>query len=697
MMKKLLLLAFSVSLLTYGCIKETYDLDKVSEKAQFSPSVFVPVFKGTAAFGDFVRENDTVVFGDDKFVRLIFREDSVIDIDLDDLYDLNDLVDYNEYYQLGELEIDPFTGSFGLTLSQITQNFSTSLRDQFALLDDGSPHPFPQFPETPLGIQPFPDFSNFEEAVFSSGYIDIELVNNLPAPLGSVEITLSDEMGQVGTPLVIDEILSGQTGSQSIDLSGLTLTNSLSASIVLSGSPGNPDPVLISLENSGITVSITGRDLKISSGKVILPEQTISSGMNTDTITFTPSQEMELESMAILTGIMKWTLSTNMSLYASVDLTLPTVKRNGIPLSDIISIESQGFGDGEFDLTNTVVEMNSDLEHPYNKLPYTYSIKVSSDNNIIEFNSADMVQFGLNLSNPEFDYIKGYFGQETESLESETLDLGIEDILGNITGDFRLSDPSITLDYENSFGLPIEIVLDINGIKNSESINLGLDPINIDHPDDLVERDISSSFVVDKDNSTLPDFVSLPPEEVVISGSAKMNPAGDELHLRDNYIYGTSRFLGSVEIEVPLELSIDNLHLCDTTENFISDEDFGFDPGDVKMLTLDIHAENGFPFGVSFSLSLYDSESQAVLATMEAPGFLEAAPVDSYGKVNGIAESEKRIEFTDDFLDKVNDADQIIFDFEVSTTNSQNVRIYSDYKIDFDVVLGINPVIDLDL
>ncbi|HEX2975892.1 MAG TPA: hypothetical protein VHO68_08135, partial [Bacteroidales bacterium] len=248
-----------------------------------------------------------------------------------------------------------------------------------------------------------------------------------------------------------------------------------------------------------------------------------------------------------------------------------------------------------------------------------------------------------------------------------------------------------------SFAIPIEILMDIEGTRGQETVNLGVDQINIVHPVSPQSRDISGTYVLDKTTSNLPELISLPPEIVNFSGSATMNPAGDPDHLRNNYIFGDSRFVGSLEIEVPLELRLNNLHLRDTTDNFLKDEDLGFETEDVGMLALDIKAKNGFPFGISFSIGLYNSTSHTVLSKIEVTDFLKAASVDANGKVTLPSESDKRISFTDAFLNNIDNADQIIFDFGISTTGTSNVKIYSDYKIDFSMVLGINPDIDFDL
>jgi hypothetical protein len=328
-----------------------------------------------------------------------------------------------------------------------------------------------------------------------------------------------------------------------------------------------------------------------------------------------------------------------------------------------------------------------------------YGIDISSNNTMINFNRDDMVQLDFELLNPVFDYIKGYFGQMSEQIDPDILDTGLDEFQNNITGQFNISNPSIKLNYSNSFGIPIEVTLNAKGKKNTQSVDLGLAPFAI-APATLTTRDVTSFIVINKANSKLPELVSLPPSEITFSGSAKMNPLGPPAGGRNNYVFGNSRFLGSLEVEVPLEFWINNLQFTDTVDNFMKDDGSGNDspvkPEDFELLRVDITAKNGFPLGVSIKMSLYDSLTQSTKSTIDATGVLEPAPVDSNGKVTGVAETSTTIEFTREFFSSITTSDKIIFQFTLNTTSdgSQDVKIYSDYRIDFNAALVVKPDIN---
>jgi hypothetical protein len=691
-----------VVFLTAGCVKETYNMDKLSKNANLSPTLAVSAIKAKVKLSDIAKASDTVVYDDNNFVKIVFKKDSVINLKLASFYDFSNMISFSQSYTIGELSLDPFQGSVVFTLDQISQRFSAALRNQFVALNDGANHPFPAFPSTTLLERTFTSFSNFQNAVFSSGFLDISITNNLTAPLNTISVNLFNTSGHTAIGNVtIPAIQPGQTQTVPLDLTGKSLTNSIIAAAVLSGSPGNSTPVIISLANSNIQITLKGRNLKIKSGRVLLTAQTVTTLDNKDTISFNPGTGVELEKLKITTGNISYHVQSSSTVNATLNLTMPTALRNGIAVSEAISIAPSSQFDGTILFNNTVADLNADIQQPYNRIPVNYTLTVNSNNTFINFNSTDKIQLDLKLLNPNIDYLKGYFGQIVEPINSDSIDLGIKDILNDLTGDFLVSSPSITLNYSNSFSVPVEITLTGKGSRGTEIVNLGLAPFILSYPVALATRDISSSFTIDKNNSSLPQLISIPPDAILYSGTVKMNPAGDPSHLRNNYVFGNSRIFGALEVEVPMEFSLNNLQFTKTVDNFLKSDnkdDNSIKPEDFKLLRVDIIAKNGFPLGASLKMSLLDTVTNKIKSTVTATGILLPAPVDNNGKVTGVTETKTSIEFTQEFFSSIDKADQIVFSFTLNTTGngSKEIKIYSDYTIDFKAALVVKPDIKIN-
>ena len=681
-----------------GCIKETYDMNKLSDQVHLSPSIVISAIKGDMTLRDLVKSVDTVIFDQNKFGRFIFKKDSVLDLNLKDFYDFSNMVTFSDIFQIGDLSINSFQVSVNYTLNEIRQRLGEPYYATFGSLD-GTTAPFPAFPSVSLGNIPFPSITNLERAVFSSGYLVISVRNNLTTPLKPTTLRLTNaaDNSVIGNVITIPAIPVGETRSDSIDLAEVTVRNMISAEVTLSGSDGNSTPMPISLENNNIQILLIGRNLKVKSGRIIIPQNKLNSSSGTEEINFDAGSGVEIDQLKVISGNLTCNILKPSSLNPSLTLTLPTSLRNGSQVSETISLGPGTVSDNNISFANTTVDLGTDPDHPYNRLPYTVSI---SSSGLVDFNSTDVLRLDLKLLNPEFDYIKGYFGQEEKTIDPEIVDLELDEVLSDITGTFFVADPKIKINYWNSFAVPVKIDLQATGKRGEDSIMLGLDPFTIPYPLTApTVRDIFAEKIIDKNNTSLPEIISMPPGEIKFFGSAKMNPEGDPEHLRNNYVFGNSRILGNVEIEIPMEFRV-HIQFTDTLENFLADmfdDDSDFSWEDFKTFRMDFNVKNGFPVGLELQLNLYDSVRKHIIDSIDATEILKAAAVDAEGKVTGDAETSVSINLTQEFLKSVDKADNIILNFRVNTTgiDPNNIKMYSDYRINFKAAIVVNSDINL--
>ena len=288
--------------------------------------------------------------------------------------------------------------------------------------------------------------------------------------------------------------------------------------------------------------------------------------------------------------------------------------------------------------------------------------------------------------------------QRTATIDPSSYDLNLGDVLDHINGTIRFYNPSLKFNYTNSFPDPIKISLNVTAKGKSNSIALALAPFTLAKPI-LPAQEITSSFVIDKSNSNLPDLISLPPKSVDYSGTATITSTVKDNGEENNAI-GANRLLGSLEIDVPLDLSLNNMQFKDTVNNFIKSDngDNPLDPADFQLLRIKVFAKNGFPLGAALKMSLYDSVTKTIRSTVEATSLLNPAPVDVNGKANGVTETSTTIEFTKEFFSFVNKTDKIIFTITLNTTGTvpQEVKIYSDYRINFNAALVVKPEINFN-
>jgi len=101
MKNKTVLIILAILLILPSCIKERYDMDKLSGETALSPTVVLRVVKAEMSLDDLVEPDDTtIVFDEDGLVKLVFKEDSIIDLRLADFYEEFNLFSYDETHQI---------------------------------------------------------------------------------------------------------------------------------------------------------------------------------------------------------------------------------------------------------------------------------------------------------------------------------------------------------------------------------------------------------------------------------------------------------------------------------------------------------------------------------------------------------------------------------------------------------------------
>jgi hypothetical protein len=398
------------------------------------------------------------------------------------------------------------------------------------------------------------------------------------------------------------------------------------------------------------------------------------------------SQFLFMIMVLLVTGCVKETYNMkklSKDVHLSPTLAISAVKGN-VSFSDMVKSNDTIVFDKNTNLVRLVFKKDSVIDLT---MADFFSLK-----NISGLQGNDMMQSDPTLFNPS----KALPGILSATIEPQTLKLELGDVFSHISGDFLISDPSLKLYYSNSFAVPVKIIMDAIGKrKGKPDVSLDLDTFNLSLPSAL-NQTVSDIFLIDKSNSSLPKLISMPPDEIQFSGNAILFSSGLKSQDLSNAL-GVGHIFGRLEIEIPLEFRTNNLVFKDTLDNFMKgDSNNSIKPEDFEFMRVDVTAKNGFPFGVSLEMSLIDSTSQ-ITSTVDATSLLEPAPVGSNGKVSGTTDTETTIEFSKEFFSAAGKADKIIFQFTINTTDSgsKDVKIYSDYRIEFNAALVVKPNITL--
>jgi len=686
----------SLFFLINSCIKETYDMDSLSTQGSVNIGISVPVVKGSLTLGDAIKSNDTLRFLGDNSISIVFEEDSLFTFDVSEILDIPAQDEQNKIFTVGALEIDDFSGGGSISLDEISIGFPPALRAILVALDGGSGI-FPVIPSLPGDFITIDSFGNFAQVEFGSGTVTVTVTNNLPVEV-SLEIALKNasDDSQIGSNLSFIDIPAGGTANSQIDLAGEIVTSSLIAELVSISSPGSiPNTVPVDLTDD-ISVSVVTSDLTIVRGQAFLPEQLFLS--ITDTIQFNLGSDVEITYIELITANIDYTLESHLAENIEVVITLPTSLSGTDTTRFVIPLGASGQQSGQLSLDNTVNDFSTDPAQPYNSIPFEYGLSVKpSGGGMVNFDLTDSVVLTYTISDIDFSYVEGYFGQHSFDVDEDAIDLGLGEIEDKISGTITLTNPIININYSNSVGVPVSFDLDLIGSNSAgETQGLNASTMNIAYPADKDNSPVASTVSFNKDNTDIVELIEMRPGEIIYSGGATVNPLGKQGW--DNFVTSESSVVAGLEIELPLELRANNLTLQDTLENPLkledSDEDEDFGINNVESAGLHLLVNNGFPLEIGFNIQLYDSIADQVLATLDVPALFPAAPVDGNGVVTEPTEDTTSIVITGAFLENLEIADELIVRGSLNTSNSGAVKILTTYTIDFK--LGVSTKVSYE-
>lgn len=251
----------------------------------------------------------------------------------------------------------------------------------------------------------------------------------------------------------------------------------------------------------------------------------------------------------------------------------------------------------------------------------------------------------------KFKYVQGYFPKTERQVEGNFIPIGLYKFW--TSGSMFFKDPKILISVENAFGFPVGSRFNKMEIKTIDGKKVELESqqlqegIVFDYPKlDEVGQKKYSAFYFDKQNSNIPILFEELVEEVYYDVTALANP--DDIPNFIGFATDSSYYIVQLKVEVPLEMSLNQLEILDTIDvNISNPTNKYFDSLEVKSIF-----ENLFPFEIDAQVYMID-ETGMILDSLfqEKRLFLPGADVDDAGnllktsrEVNNLIYTEAQIE-----------------------------------------------------
>jgi hypothetical protein len=590
-----------IFLLLLSCVRDNFDFDRFSDRISYRPSIVIPLVHGSMTLSNFLERDDSIVqFDSNDMVRLVIREESPFFLPAGEILKVP-LPDSSARQFPGRpVEVDPF----------FTGAVIGGLAEQGRLRD----HVPGTFPVRAL--------ENIDFVLLTGGTITMRVTNNLPVKSGMDILLFNDlERERVGL-FHFEDIAPGETASQTASLSGIMVRKHMSLEIIRFSSPGSGGEVVLTGPDDDLVIEILSEKLLAQKGRARVAPVIISEGSDMLAMDFLPDQR--IDELNIRKGKIHYSM-VNGGRGLVMNVEIVNMTRKGIPWNFNIAVGGDNTGERVFS------DVDIDLPSFGNHLLVNYTMSTGSVRGMTDFDiPAGMVGLNMHFSGLSTGYASGYFGKDGVSVNDQKIKFNF-DILEKISGDFRFTNPSLRLFYENELGVPIHFKFDLEAECAGSERKTSL--FDQDHQGFDIEypvapfSTIAGEIAIDRNSSEMVDFISLPPSSAIFTGRATKNQAGDTGI--SNFITSGSKLQIGMELELPLDMTLTRLGLTDTIE-------FEFNPADIDMIetfTLTLEVTNSFPLGISLDLRLYDALQGKVLYTFDDIVLMKAANVNEKGFV----------------------------------------------------------------
>ena len=667
-----------------GCNKESL------KTSNWNPEMVTPIANVKLTLGDLIPEEGTVIYDDDNFIRLAYREDNIFSFSSDSIIDFSNQEGLSEYYDFNDLDLDDFNDEFDYTLEQVLTSDPTI---QFFAEAAGIEIPFTQEQQISGGVlnvlsseldglgQTTIELNQFNNISFINGNLTIGIQNNLPVGIENIDIELLTGLDDIGL-LQFSNIEVGETQYMSSDLSGKSIDNNISSNFLqLNLQEVDPMNEYLITPNTGIKIFFIIEDINVSNVTMSFDDQSLTDYETL--IDFELENGEQIHNLELLTGKIIYNISSSVDSDLSFKLTLPSATIDG-EIFESVQIVSSGNNStyGEIDISDVIIDLTSDFTQPYNKIPIHFEVFIDSGNELITLTNEDYAEVNFSFSDLSIKYADGYFGDYEIDLGGDIVDIDLQ-IFEDFDSGLILDDPQFIIRVFNSVGVGASINAGLNAFSpNLDNAIFSFNEI-IESPS-TIGGVIEQSWVYDKNNSTIENIIALPPQQIEYFGSANLNGSSSG---NLNFITSDSKMTLGVEVDFPMSLNIANISLKDTIViNEIENVN------NIESLSLFMNIDNGFPLDTKLDILLRDSISNVTFDTLEIANF-SSGITDDNGYLIESYFSKNQFNLNNNQIENLSKSNQLVLDVTLNTEDNKSIKLYSDYEF----LVSIGMLINLNL
>ena len=668
-----LYLIFIFSILIFSSCKHEL------ETPSWDIDLITPIANSNVSIDQIVIEDSLIeIQSNDSGLVSLFYQSNLEDIDFDSLINI-DMIVPGKTERLDSINFPNISISDTISLGELVSTIPLGS----ILFPNGSSASIPFLPNV-INADTFNVNASdyFETMILSDGVLYFEIKNNLPVDISNISCSLVNSsnlniIASFNFPL----IGSGSSAIDSISLAGLSIDKNIEAiinNIDVNASNGN---ITINYADNLIS-KISLKNLQITEATAFFPEQELSREITETSFDLGDAQITEI---GIKTGIVKISLISTIPDTGRIIYNIPSLKKNGIPFSTekivptTISGESTDyifdFQDYVLDLTGKDGRIGGDTVNTIYSELITY---IDSTGELVTLNQLDSFYYFTEfIFSPK--YALGYLGTDTVEFGPEIIE---NNIFNNIVGgNIDLNNTELSVEIDNYFGADANLVFTELTAENTNTGIITTPTVDEDGNNFIGhEYNINRATLINLENANIEssktsiklnadEMLSILPDKISTSLNVYLNPNGQSSN--PDFLFPEYPIDASIELKVPLNIIANDLHLRDTSDIDIQQNE------DLEIDKVYLKVENGFPIDCDFNMILLDMNKN-VIDTLFNNQFV------SSGLMQNNVVVEKSISILDATVPNFDQIKNVVFDIKFNTDDVNNhVSIYNDYTIDF--------------
>ena len=419
------------------------------------------------------------------------------------------------------------------------------------------------------------------------------------------------------------------------------------------------------------------------------------------------NDQAEIDSLALNSATLEYSMTSTFGLSSKFVIEFPSIRKNGVPLKDSISLYSTDMTDHKvLSLAGYTIDLTTTDRH-FNEIPVKVSMLLDCST------PPTMGDFDISVSFRDFNYkgMYGYFGYNELLIQSDTIEITM--FKQNPKYDwehasFYFKKPRLTVTYWNSYGVPAEFYFtELDAYMKKNDVTWGMSdiikpnfPLSEDNPF-VLHHSVRPGFeaegivTVDSSNSYLDQIVPNRPSWIHFCATAVANNTA--VHTR-NFIDENSRVRSKIEVEIPLYGYLYNFTYRDTADIDISSY-IGNLP--IKRMAMNFNIKNNMPVSAKAQFYLVDENYNVLDSLIKNQDLmiLRAAEVDAYGHLlnREPVNTQTKIELTPEQIEHMSNSRHLLTKITTSTAGDaqggENVKLFRDYGFKLNIGLDV----DLDV